>query len=147
MQELAKKQNVADLRLKIQNLKRQISHSNKMMAIESNTKADAMVKSVMIDQGLTENQAFGKVYDEAYRDEKDRIKEMTMNKQLAEVKVFFKTWQVLSIFEMENWSEEKLDFYKKSIGEEAYEDIVNQIGMDCNGEMKDEVAEDRCGSA
>nr|GEU71771.1 hypothetical protein [Tanacetum cinerariifolium] len=78
--------------------------------------------------------------------EHDRIKEMAMNKQLAEVEVFFKTWQVLTIFEMEIWFEEKLNFYKKSIGEEAYENIVNQIGVDCNGDMKDEVANDRCSS-
>ncbi|GKE06300.1 RNA-directed DNA polymerase, eukaryota, reverse transcriptase zinc-binding domain protein [Tanacetum coccineum] len=46
------------------------------------------------------------VYDEVYRDEHDRIEEMIMKKQLVEAKLFFKTGQVLSIVEMETWSEE-----------------------------------------
>nr|GEZ19867.1 hypothetical protein [Tanacetum cinerariifolium] len=100
MQELVRKENVADLRLKIMNLKNQISHSNKMIAKESKLKANALVKSVMIEKGLTENQAYRKVYDEVYRDEHDMIEEMIMKKQLAEIELFSKTGQVLSIVEM-----------------------------------------------
>ncbi|GJX38204.1 hypothetical protein Tco_0251507 [Tanacetum coccineum] len=46
------------------------------------------------------------MYDEVYRDEHNRIEVMIMKKQLAEAELFFKTGQVLSIVEMETWSEE-----------------------------------------
>ncbi|GJR76308.1 hypothetical protein Tco_0088673 [Tanacetum coccineum] len=65
-----------------------ISHSSRMIAKESKTKTKAMVKSVMIEKGLTKNQATRKVYEEVYSDEEDRIKEMIMKKQLAEVELF-----------------------------------------------------------
>ncbi|GJX59586.1 hypothetical protein Tco_0290976 [Tanacetum coccineum] len=103
MQELVRKENVADLRLKIKNLENQISHSNKIIAKEFKMKVNDMVKSVMIEKGLTKNQAYRKVYDEVYRDEHDRIEEMIMKKQLAEVELFCKIRQVLSIVEMETW--------------------------------------------
>ncbi|GJS84798.1 zinc knuckle CX2CX4HX4C containing protein [Tanacetum coccineum] len=83
---------------------------------KENIKVNAMVKSVMIEKGLTENQAYRKVYDEVYRDEHDRIEEMIIKKQLVEVELFCKIRQVLSIVEMETWSEEKLGFFKNSIG-------------------------------
>nr|GEY71228.1 hypothetical protein [Tanacetum cinerariifolium] len=105
----------------------------------------AMVKSVMIEKDLTENQASRKIYDEVYRDEQDKIKEMIMKKQLAEVELLFKTGQILSVAEMETWSEEKLEFYKNSIGAEAYDIMVNQIGVECNKDINKEVVEDRSG--
>nr|GEZ25651.1 RNA-directed DNA polymerase, eukaryota, reverse transcriptase zinc-binding domain protein [Tanacetum cinerariifolium] len=80
MQELVRKENVVELKLKIKNLENQISHSNKIIAKESKTKAEAMVKSMMIEKSLTENQAFTKAYEEVYKDKQDRIKEMIMNK-------------------------------------------------------------------
>nr|GFC63187.1 hypothetical protein [Tanacetum cinerariifolium] len=57
-----------------------IIHSGRMIAKESKTKTEAMVKSVMIEKGVTENQATRKVYEEVYSDEQDRIKEMIMKK-------------------------------------------------------------------
>ncbi|GKA35541.1 RNA-directed DNA polymerase, eukaryota, reverse transcriptase zinc-binding domain protein [Tanacetum coccineum] len=142
MQELVRKENVADLRLKIKNLENQISHSHKMIEKESKMKANAMVKSVMIEKGLIENQAYRKVYDEVYKYEHDKIEEIIMKKQLAEVELFFKIGQVLSIVEMETWPKEKLRFFKNSIGEEAYEGMVNQIRIESNEDMNEEVAED-----
>ncbi|GKC80075.1 hypothetical protein Tco_1130849 [Tanacetum coccineum] len=147
MQELVRKENVADLRLKIKNLENQISHSNKIIAKEFKMKVNDMVKSVMIEKGLTKNQAYRKVYDEVYRDEHDRIEEMIMKKQLAEVELFCKIRQVLSIVEMETWSKEKLGFFKNSISEEAYEGMVNQIGIESNEDMNEEDAEDNSGVA
>ncbi|GJZ78963.1 putative RNA-directed DNA polymerase [Tanacetum coccineum] len=87
MQELVKKQSIDDLELRIKNLERQVNRSTKMIAMESCDKANVMMKSVMIEQGLTQNQAYGKVY----RDELNRIKEMSLKLQLAEVELFFKT--------------------------------------------------------
>ncbi|GKA88883.1 RNA-directed DNA polymerase, eukaryota, reverse transcriptase zinc-binding domain protein [Tanacetum coccineum] len=144
LQELVKKTNVKDLKLKISNLYRQIAHSNKMVAIESRNKANSMCKSVMI---LTENQAFGKLYDEIYKDELQRINDMSMEKQLAEAEFFFKTGQIFSVFELETWSDEKLEFYKNSIGEEAFEKTLIQIKRDCNEGMCEDVAEDLSGTA
>nr|GEW05144.1 hypothetical protein [Tanacetum cinerariifolium] len=69
MQELVRKENVADLKLKIKNLENHISHSSRMNAKESKTKTEAMVRSVMIEKGLTENQATRKVYEEVYSDD------------------------------------------------------------------------------
>nr|GEV70328.1 hypothetical protein [Tanacetum cinerariifolium] len=96
---------------------------------------------------LTQNQAYGKVYDEVYRDELDRIKEMKLKLQLAEVELFFKTRQVFSNHELETWTEEKLEFYESSISKEAFENMRKQINVDRNEDMGEEVAEDRSGCA
>nr|GEZ77078.1 hypothetical protein [Tanacetum cinerariifolium] len=66
IQELVRKENVADLRLKIKNLKNQFSLSNKMIDKESKMKVNAMVMSIMIEKGLSKNQAYKKVYDEEW---------------------------------------------------------------------------------
>nr|GEW76997.1 putative reverse transcriptase domain-containing protein [Tanacetum cinerariifolium] len=108
--------------------------------------ANKMVKSIMVEHGLNKNQAFRKIYDEVYIDELDRIKELDMKKQVAEVEIFFKTGQCFTIFELETWSEEKVEFYKASIREEAFERIMKQINKE-NGGMDDEVAEDLSGNA
>nr|GEW09569.1 hypothetical protein [Tanacetum cinerariifolium] len=57
-----------------------ISHSSRIIAKESKTKTEAMVKSMMIKKGLTEYQATRKVYEEVYIDEQDRIMEMIIKK-------------------------------------------------------------------
>nr|GEV60761.1 hypothetical protein [Tanacetum cinerariifolium]GEX86764.1 hypothetical protein [Tanacetum cinerariifolium] len=62
----------------------------KRLRIKSKMKEIAMVKSVMIEKGLTENQAYGNVYDKVYRDEHDRIDEMIIKKQLVKAELFFK---------------------------------------------------------
>ncbi|GKA46099.1 RNA-directed DNA polymerase, eukaryota, reverse transcriptase zinc-binding domain protein [Tanacetum coccineum] len=96
---------------------RKIIHSNKMVAIESRNKANSMCKSVMMEQGLPENQAYGKIYDKV---------------------------KISKILELETWSEDKIDFYKNSIGEDAFEEILKQINNDqC---MKEDVADDLSGT-
>ncbi|GJV81164.1 hypothetical protein Tco_1517034 [Tanacetum coccineum] len=75
-------------------------------------------------KGLTKNQATRKVYEEVYSDEEDRIKEMIMKKQLAEVELFSRLGNA-----------------------EAYDNMVSQIGMGNSKDMNDEVAEDRSGIA
>ncbi|GJZ55937.1 hypothetical protein Tco_0611130, partial [Tanacetum coccineum] len=54
MHELIRKDNAADLKVKIKNLENHISYSSRMIAKESKTKTEEMVKSVMIENGLTE---------------------------------------------------------------------------------------------
>ncbi|GJX13942.1 RNA-directed DNA polymerase, eukaryota, reverse transcriptase zinc-binding domain protein [Tanacetum coccineum] len=108
---------------------------NKMIEIEPYDKANQMVKSVMVEQDLTKNQACGRVYDEVYKDELDRIKKLGMRKNLAEVELLFKKGQIFTIFDMKTWNEEKLDFYKSSISEEAHEKILKHV----KGNLCDEV--------
>ncbi|GKA81988.1 RNA-directed DNA polymerase, eukaryota, reverse transcriptase zinc-binding domain protein [Tanacetum coccineum] len=92
LQELVRKTNVKDLKLKIDNLDRQIVHSNKMVAIESRNKANSMYKSVMVEQ--------------------------------------------------ETWSDEKIEFYKNSISEEAFEKTREQIRVENNEVMNKDVVDD-----
>ncbi|GKD71309.1 hypothetical protein Tco_1325399 [Tanacetum coccineum] len=101
-----------------------------------------MQESVMVERGLTENQAYPKIYDEVYKDELDRINVLDIRKQCAEVELFFKTGQVFTIYELETWTDEKLEFYKASIGEEAYMKIFKKIKSDSNESMDDEVVKD-----
>ncbi|GKF59758.1 hypothetical protein Tco_0176544 [Tanacetum coccineum] len=75
-----------------------------------------MVKSVMIEQGLSENQPFGKMYDQIFKDELERIKDMILKKLLAEAELFFKTGQIFTKHELDTWPDEKIEFYKMSIG-------------------------------
>nr|GEV88365.1 RNA-directed DNA polymerase, eukaryota, reverse transcriptase zinc-binding domain protein [Tanacetum cinerariifolium] len=72
---------------------------------------------------------------------------MDIKKQLADAELFFKTGQKFSIFELETWSDEKIEFYKNSIGEEAFVNTVNQIRRDCSEGMNEDVVEDLSGSA
>nr|GEX22796.1 hypothetical protein [Tanacetum cinerariifolium] len=83
-----------------------------------------------------------KICDKVYRDELDRIKVLDMRKQCAEVEPFFKTGHIFTIYELETWTNEKLEFYKASIGEEAYMNIFKQVKSDSNESMDDEVVED-----
>ncbi|GJU37562.1 RNA-directed DNA polymerase, eukaryota, reverse transcriptase zinc-binding domain protein [Tanacetum coccineum] len=142
LQELVKKSDVDDLKLKIENLERQIAHSHNVVTSESRVKAKSMVKSVMIEQGLTKNQAFGRVYDQVFRDELERIKYMIISKLFAEAELFFKIGHVFTKHELDTWPEEKIDFYKLSIGDFAYEKIIQQIRVGNNVDMDEEVAED-----
>ena len=96
----------------------------------------------MVEQGISENQAYGKIYDEVYRDELKRINELTMKKQLADVELFFKTGQVFTLLELETWTEEMLDFYKSTIGDAGFKRIKEQIQNDNIVAMIEEVAED-----
>ncbi|GJY57634.1 RNA-directed DNA polymerase, eukaryota, reverse transcriptase zinc-binding domain protein [Tanacetum coccineum] len=118
--ESIRKTDVEELKLKITNMERKIAYSNKMIAIESRNKANNMCKSIMEEEGISKNQAYQKVFDEVYRDELERIKEMT---------------------------DDMIEFYRTKVGEEAYEKMEAQIGMDCKGKMEDEVAEDLSGNA
>ncbi|PWA96287.1 hypothetical protein CTI12_AA039860 [Artemisia annua] len=136
-EDMVKKTNVDSLKMKILNYEKQIKFSNNNIAMSSKAKADSMYEAIMVEYGLTENQASGKVYDEVYRDELDRIKELCVKKQLAEVEFFFKTSQVFTLNELESWTEEMLEFYKSTIGEEAFEKMKEQI----KNEVTDEVAD------
>ncbi|GKA69770.1 hypothetical protein Tco_0775834 [Tanacetum coccineum] len=51
-----------------------------------------------------------------------------------------------SMFELETWSDEKVEFYKNSIREEAFVNTVNQIKRDFNEGMNEDVIEDLSGS-
>ncbi|GKA52512.1 putative reverse transcriptase domain-containing protein, partial [Tanacetum coccineum] len=81
------------------------------------------------------------------RDENERIKGLVTKKQLIEVELFFATGQVLTIYELETWTDEMVDYYKEKVGEVAFEKLLEQIKLDGECSIGDEVAEDRSGNA
>ena len=93
----------------------------------SKVKADSMIKAIMVEKGLTENQAFAKVYDEVYRDELERIRKMGSKKKQAEIQLFYKTNHFLTHVEFETWDEEKLDMYKTVVGDDNYNNLISAI--------------------
>nr|GEU44196.1 zinc knuckle CX2CX4HX4C [Tanacetum cinerariifolium] len=113
IQELVKKSAVKDLEVKIANLDRQIAHSSNMVAIQSSNKAKSM-----------------------------RIKDMILEKLFAEAEVFLKTRQVFTKHELDTWPDEKIEFYKSSIGDDAYKKILQEIKKGNIASMDEEVAED-----
>ncbi|GJR80901.1 hypothetical protein Tco_0151686 [Tanacetum coccineum] len=125
----------------------EIAHSHNVVSSESRVKAKSMVKSVMIEQGLSENQAFGKIYDQIFRDELERIKDMILKKLLVEAELFVKTGQIFTKHELDTWPDEKIEFYKVSIGAAAYEKILHQIRISNNANIDEEVAKDQSGTA
>ena len=131
----------------IQNLEKQISYSNRNITMGSKVKADSMVKAIMVEKGLTENQAYAKVYDEVYRDELERIRKMGSKKKQAEIQLFYKTNQVLTHVEFETWDEEKLDMYKTMVGDDNYNNLIEQFGKDIGEVSDNEVAQVSSGSA
>ncbi|GJX40547.1 hypothetical protein Tco_0255537, partial [Tanacetum coccineum] len=139
-EEIVKRSDISELKLGIDNFERQIAHSYNVVAAESRVKAKAMVKSVMIEHGLIKNQAFRRVYDQVFRDELERIKDMIISKLIAKAKLFFKTEHVFTKHELDTWLEEKIDFYKLSISDFAYEKIIQQIRVGNNANMDEEGA-------
>ncbi|PWA51114.1 Zinc knuckle CX2CX4HX4C [Artemisia annua] len=57
VQESIMNMNVDSLKVSIEKLEKQISYSNRNIAMSSKSKADSMVKAIMVERGLTENQA------------------------------------------------------------------------------------------
>lgn len=131
----------------VQNLEKQISYSSGNIALGSKVKADSLVKATMIEKGLTENQVYANVYDEVYRDELERIKEMSTKKKQLEVKMFFKSKQMFTKLEFKTWDEEKLEMYQAVVGEIFYNDLIRQFGIDNVVTFEDEVAQINNGSA
>ena len=93
----------------------------------SKRKADSFDKSGLMAQGLTENQAYAKVYEEVYKEARDEINKMIADKQLAEVESFFTIGEVFTIYEWETWTTEMKEFYKSKIGVEAFKRIEEGI--------------------
>ncbi|PWA53233.1 hypothetical protein CTI12_AA446970 [Artemisia annua] len=106
LQKCVEKMMAEELKSDIRKLEKQISYSNQNIAMGSKAKAHSMVQAIMVEQGLTNNQAFTKVYDEVYRDELERIKNLGKKKDQTEVPFFFNTKQVFSQVEFETWNDE-----------------------------------------
>ncbi|GKC55611.1 hypothetical protein Tco_1083209 [Tanacetum coccineum] len=126
-QDMAHNMDIGELKLKITNLEKQTSYSNKNVVMDSNKKAYSRCKGLMDETGMTRNQAHRKAYNEAYRDEMERINGLVLKKHLAEVDLFFATGQVLTIYEVDTWTDEMIDSYKAKVGVEAFENMVEQI--------------------
>ncbi|GJV59378.1 RNA-directed DNA polymerase, eukaryota, reverse transcriptase zinc-binding domain protein [Tanacetum coccineum] len=130
-QDMAHNMDIGELKLKITNLEKQTSYSNKNVVMDSNKKTYSRCKGLIDEIGMTRNQAHEKAYNEAYRDEMERIKGLVLKKHLAEVDLFFATGQVLTIYEVDTWTDEMIDSYKAKVGVEAFENMnVVSNGMD-----------------
>lgn len=92
-----------------------VTDSKDSIVMASKRKVDRIDKSDMVKQGMTENQAYDKVYDDVYKDELGKINEMLVRKQLIEVELFFTTGEVFTIYELETWTDEMKEFYKKKL--------------------------------
>ncbi|PWA35896.1 zinc knuckle CX2CX4HX4C [Artemisia annua] len=89
----------------------------------------------MENSGTNREQAFGVVYDDAYRREMDRIQEVVFKKQLAEVELFIFSGKPFSDAVKEGWTDVMIDFYK---------DRMTQNGKDKNNvnNLEDEMGND-----
>ena len=72
----------------------------------SKVKAANMVTAIIVEQGLSNNQAFAKCYNEVYRNELERIKGLDIKKNQSEVQLFFKIKQVFTLLDFETWNDE-----------------------------------------
>ncbi|GJY55986.1 zinc knuckle CX2CX4HX4C containing protein [Tanacetum coccineum] len=64
--------------------------------IVANEEAQKQCVALMKTDGITRNQAFGKIYDETYRSEPIKINDMRLEQQRAKVELFFYSKGVLS---------------------------------------------------
>ncbi|GJZ52720.1 RNA-directed DNA polymerase, eukaryota, reverse transcriptase zinc-binding domain protein [Tanacetum coccineum] len=98
-------------------------------------------------EGITRNQAFGKIYEETYREELIKINSIQIEKQKVEVELFFYSEEVLTEEIRNTWTDEMVMQYEGLMGEKVNK-IMNKslLGsqMEC---LDDEVAEDMSGIA
>ncbi|PWA48403.1 hypothetical protein CTI12_AA491350 [Artemisia annua] len=87
---------IIELQSKMSKLQKDISYSNRNVAMTAKDKADKLCNMGMIEDGLTRNQNFSKVYDNAYKEELKRINELVREKGKAEVEFFVETEQVMT---------------------------------------------------
>ncbi|PWA73730.1 zinc knuckle CX2CX4HX4C [Artemisia annua] len=87
---------INELKSKISKLQKDISYSNRNVAMTAKDMANKLCNMGMIEDGLTRNQNFSKVYDNVYKEELKRIKELVKEKGKAEVEFFVETEQVMT---------------------------------------------------
>ncbi|GKE68420.1 hypothetical protein Tco_1526492, partial [Tanacetum coccineum] len=72
---------------------------------------------VQADKSITRNRAFGKVYDEVYREELCKVEELIRDRRRAEAELFFESGQELTEAIRKTWTDEMLDIYRACMDE------------------------------
>lgn len=139
------KKNASKLKLKekIDSLEVEICKSNSGITANVHRIAEDMVAGEMESTGVSREQAFGVVYDIAYRDEIRRIHELVLIKQLAVVELFIESEQPFDNLVKEGWTDEMVVFYESRMLEKngngnkegnefrSVEAMVEEVGQDC----------------
>ncbi|GJY68312.1 zinc knuckle CX2CX4HX4C containing protein [Tanacetum coccineum] len=143
----AKVNMIAGLRWRIAKLQQDIVHGNNFISKVANDEAEKKCVVLMEREGITRNQAFGKIYEETYREELIKINSIQIEKQKVEVELFFYSEEVLTEEIRNTWTDEMVMQYEGLMGEKVNK-IMNKslLGsqMEC---LDDEVAEDMSGIA
>ncbi|GJT13940.1 RNA-directed DNA polymerase, eukaryota, reverse transcriptase zinc-binding domain protein [Tanacetum coccineum] len=138
---------IAGLRWRIAKLQKDIVHRNTCVSRVANEEAEKRCVALMKKEGITRTQAFGKIYEETYREELIKINSLQIEKQKAEVELFFYSEEVLTEEIRNDWTDEMVMQYEGLMGEKVNK-IMNESlqgsQMEC---MDDEVAEDMSGTA
>ncbi|GJV40134.1 RNA-directed DNA polymerase, eukaryota, reverse transcriptase zinc-binding domain protein [Tanacetum coccineum] len=80
----AKANMIEGLNWRITKLQKDIVYGNQNVAIAAQKSADVACKKVMVEQGITQNQAFLMVYDEIYRGELKKIHDWKVDTMIME---------------------------------------------------------------
>ncbi|GKA59322.1 RNA-directed DNA polymerase, eukaryota, reverse transcriptase zinc-binding domain protein [Tanacetum coccineum] len=138
---------IAGLRWRIAKLQKDIVNRNTCVSRVASEEAEIRCVALMKKEGITRTQAFGKIYEETYREELIKIDSLQIEKQKAEVELFFYSGEVLTEEIRNDWTDEMVMQYEGLMGEKVNK-IMNESlqgsQMEC---MDDEVAEDMSGTA
>ncbi|GKF20681.1 hypothetical protein Tco_0069319, partial [Tanacetum coccineum] len=63
--------------------------------------------------------AFGKVYDEVYREELCKVEELIRDRRRVEAELFFESGQELTEAIRKTWTDEMLDIYRACVDEKV----------------------------
>ena len=105
-------------------------------------KAEECVTFEMEDTGNSRNQAFGVVYDKEYRKEMERIEELVLKKQVAEIEVFILSDKSLDDDVYKGWSDEMKELYEARIVEIMQNGNLNEDVSRVGGSVNNEVGMD-----
>ena len=110
------------------------------MAMNAKNKADELCKSIMVESGMTQSQAYMKAYDECYRVELNIIDGWVKERQKAEVELFFLSDLVLTDGVRNTWTEEMIQQFESLVGLKVDDMIKIQFEQGIMDSMEDEVA-------
>ena len=127
---------------KIKILNKDIATSKNEIEVKSQRSANEGVVFEMENTGVNREQAFGIVFDKAYRQEVVRIQGLMLRKQIAEVELFILSGKPLNDEVRKGWNDEMIEFYVNRLNE--MEKTKNQDGGDLKNtcSFEDEVSND-----
>ncbi|GJW35252.1 RNA-directed DNA polymerase, eukaryota, reverse transcriptase zinc-binding domain protein [Tanacetum coccineum] len=138
---------IAGLKWRIAKLKQNIDYRNTYVSKVANEEAQKQCVALMKTDGITRNQAFGKIYDETYRSELIKINDMRLEQQRAKVELFFYSEGVLSNAVRETWTDDMIEQYETLMGEKVDKMMKEDLQEGFVQSMDEEVAEDTSDSA